>query len=81
MTTVPPLGATLVDGGVAFAVAARHAERVEVCVFDAAGHDEVARVPLPTRAGDVHHGVIPFGSYGAAMCGSVRGSQTAVSMP
>jgi glycogen operon protein len=56
---VPPLGATVVEGGVAFAVAARHAERVEVCVFDAAGHEEVARVPLAARAGDVHHGVIP----------------------
>ncbi|MDQ8156008.1 MAG: glycogen debranching protein GlgX [Gemmatimonadota bacterium] len=58
MTVVPPLGATVVEGGVAFAVAARHAEWVEVCVFDAAGHDEVVRVPLAARAGDVHHGVV-----------------------
>ena len=68
MTAVPPLGATPVDGGVAFAVAARHAEWVEVCLFDEAGHDELVRVPLASRAGDVHHGVVhgagPGSRYG-----------------
>ena len=32
-----PLGATLVEGGVNFAVHASAAERVEVCLFDASG--------------------------------------------
>ena len=60
-----PLGAT-VDAdarGVNFAVFSAHAERVELCLFDAAGRTETARVDLPGRSGDVWHGHLP--SYGA----------------
>ena len=33
----PALGASVVDGGVAFALAAPNAQAVELCLFDAAG--------------------------------------------
>ena len=40
--------------GANVAVASRHAERVELCLFD--GAREVERIPLPERTGDVVHG-------------------------
>ena len=54
-----PLGAHWGGDGVDFAVWSRHAERIEVCVFDAAGARETARFELPGRTGDVHHGRLP----------------------
>jgi len=32
-----PMGAQARDGGVNFAVFSRHAERIELCIFDASG--------------------------------------------
>ncbi len=61
-----PLGASCRDGGVNFAVASRHAERVFVCLFDDTG--ETQRLALPGRDGDVCHGFIaglaPGQAYG-----------------
>ncbi len=54
-----PLGVSLVDGGVNVAVASHHAEAIDVCFFDATGGNEVERVRLPERSGDVWHGHIP----------------------
>jgi glycogen operon protein len=51
-----PLGATLDATGVNFAVFSAHATAIEVCLFDAAGALEVARLPLPERSGDIWHG-------------------------
>ncbi len=58
-----PLGATLDADGVNFAVFSAHAERVELCLFDATGRSETARAELPLRSGDIWHGHLP--SYGA----------------
>jgi glycogen operon protein len=60
-----PLGASLGARGVNFAVFSAHAERVELCLFDAAGR-ETARLPLPSRTGDIWHGLLPkqFGGAG-----------------
>jgi glycogen debranching enzyme GlgX/4-alpha-glucanotransferase len=52
-----PLGATIVDGGANFAFPAPGAEAVHLCVFDAAER-EVARIRLPGRTGEVHHGLV-----------------------
>jgi glycogen operon protein len=52
-----PLGATLTNRGVNFALFSKNATRVEVCLFDANG-SEVARCDLPARTGDVWHGLI-----------------------
>ena len=63
-----PLGVTEWDDGVNVAVVSRHAERVEFCLFDAAGEKEIARLPLPSRTGDVWSGFVagigPGARYG-----------------
>jgi len=60
-----PLGATLTPRGVNFAVFSAHADRVELCLFDVAGHETV-RMALPARTGDIWHGLLParFGGAG-----------------
>jgi glycogen operon protein len=55
-----PLGATVVDGGVNFAVYASGAESVEICVFD--GQEparETRRVRLTEQTAHVWHGLVP----------------------
>ncbi len=51
-----PIGAQVHGGGVNFAVFSEHASAIELCVFDADGRTEQARLPLPARSGDVWHG-------------------------
>ncbi|HEY0123349.1 MAG TPA: glycogen debranching protein GlgX [Rhizobium sp.] len=47
------LGATLTDKGAEFAVWSRHADSIELCLFDAKGKKEISRLPL-TREGEEH---------------------------
>ena len=54
-----PLGANWTGRGTNFAVFSRHAERVELCLFDAAGQRELARLPLPEVTDQVFHGFFP----------------------
>ncbi len=54
-----PLGAHFDGSGVNVAVWSRHAERIELCVFDAGGTREIARHALPGRSGEVWHGRLP----------------------
>ena len=42
-----PLGSTFTGEGVNFAVFSAHATRVDVCIFDEAGVDEIGCVTLP----------------------------------
>jgi glycogen debranching enzyme len=60
-----PLGATVRDGGVNFAVFSAHAQRVELCLFDHTGRQELSRTALPARSGDVFHGFFPCDSQAA----------------
>jgi len=60
-----PLGVSIVEGGINVAVFARHASRIELCLFDEAGERETARLVLPRRSGDVHHGFVPGIGAGA----------------
>jgi glycogen debranching enzyme len=53
-----PMGATVVDGGVNFAVPSTHATAVELCLFDEQGMHE-RRLLLPGHSGDVWHGFLP----------------------
>jgi isoamylase len=53
-----PLGATITAQGVNFALFSSCAERVELCLFDASGTRETARLPL-TRTEDIWHGLLP----------------------
>ena len=54
-----PLGATLDDEGVNFAVYSRHAEKVELCLFDEGGKRETQRLQLRERTDFVWHAYVP----------------------
>ncbi|HYI85241.1 MAG TPA: alpha-amylase family glycosyl hydrolase, partial [Acetobacteraceae bacterium] len=54
-----PLGASWDGLGVNFAVFSANAERIDLCLFDAAGRREVARLPLPECTDEVWHGYLP----------------------
>ena len=60
-----PLGVTPVAGGVNVAVHSAHASAIELCLFDAAGAVETARIALPARTGDVRHGFVAGLAEGA----------------
>ncbi len=55
-----PLGATLTAEGVNFAVYSSGAAKVELCLFDADGERELARLVLPERTENVWHGFLPL---------------------
>jgi isoamylase len=61
-----PLGAYWTGRGTNFAAVSTSATRVELCLFDASGRTETARLSLPSRTGDVWHGFLPasFGGPG-----------------
>ncbi|TPW29624.1 glycogen debranching protein GlgX [Pararhizobium mangrovi] len=54
-----PLGATWDGSGTNFAIFSANAEKVELCLFDAAGRRELARIPLPEFTHEVWHGYLP----------------------
>ena len=54
-----PLGATWDGDGVNFALFSKHAERVELCLFDPKGRREIERVPVRERTDFVWHCYLP----------------------
>ena len=54
-----PLGATWDGKGVNVAVFSRHAEKIELCLFDSAGATEVDRIVLPEYTNEIWHGYFP----------------------
>ncbi len=54
-----PRGATWDGEGVNFALFSEHAERVELCLFDSAGHKEVQRIALREQTDLVWHCYLP----------------------
>ncbi|WP_444666608.1 glycogen debranching protein GlgX [Cereibacter changlensis] len=54
-----PLGATWDGSGTNFAIFSAHATKVELCLFDARGRRETARIPLPEFTHEVWHGYLP----------------------
>ena len=54
-----PLGATWDGEGVNFALFSEHAVAVELCLFDAAGEREVARIGFGDYTDQVWHGYLP----------------------
>jgi glycogen operon protein len=76
---IETLGATLVDGGVNFAVVSEHADRIDLCLFDDRGERERMRCPL-TRVSDrmfagVVHGIEAGARYGFRADGPYDGRQ------
>jgi isoamylase len=53
-----PLGSTVQAQGVNFALASSHAQAVDLCVFDAQGTQEIARLRLPGNEDGVFHGLV-----------------------
>lgn len=54
-----PLGATPDADGINFAVFSANATRVEICLYDADGRRETARITLPEFTDEVWHGYVP----------------------
>jgi len=54
-----PLGAHWDGQGVNVAVFSAHAQRIELCLFDAEGQHELQRLDLPAHSHDVWHGYLP----------------------
>src|SRR5271155_3810162 len=54
-----PLGAGWIGEGVNFALWSGSAERVELCLYDADGVTETARLALPAVTDQVWHGFAP----------------------
>jgi glycogen operon protein len=53
-----PLGATITETGANFAIFSAHADKVELCLFDSSGQQEIARIQLPEFTDNVWHGHI-----------------------
>ena len=53
------MGASFDGEGVNFAVFSAHAEKIELCLFDAETTEEIARLTLPEKSGDIWHGYVP----------------------
>ena len=54
-----PLGATWDGLGVNFALFSAHATRVELCLFDDQGKEEIERIELPEYTDEIWHGYLP----------------------
>ena len=54
-----PLGATPDAEGINFAVFSANATRVEICLYDADGRRETARLTLPEFTDEIWHGYVP----------------------
>jgi glycogen debranching enzyme GlgX len=68
-----PLGAHWLGNGVNFALVAPHAHAVDLCLFDAAGTQELTRLPMPACDDGVWHGFLaeaaPGQVYGYRVAG------------
>lgn len=53
-----PLGSSVEELGVNFAIFSAHAEKIELCVFDDTGHQELTRFALPQCEHNVWHGFL-----------------------
>jgi len=54
-----PIGSTWDGEGVNFALFSAHAEKVELCLFDASGRHELQRLELKVRTNDIWHCYLP----------------------
>lgn len=62
-SALPPLGATLTPQGTLFSIWSRHASRIDLCLFDSEGHEQLRRLPM-VRSGDVHSLLLTDASVG-----------------
>ena len=57
--TPHPRGASYTGDGVNFAMFSAHATKIEVCIYDESGTQELARITLPEYTDEVWHGFVP----------------------
>ena len=55
---VHPIGTTVDDTGVNFAIFSAHAEKIELCIFDEQGDKELERFILPACEHNIWHGFL-----------------------
>ncbi|WP_102226405.1 glycogen debranching protein GlgX [Acidimangrovimonas sediminis] len=67
------LGARVWGDGVNFALFSDHAERVELCLFDADGKREIKRLDMPRQEGGIWFGHLPGAKAGLAYGYRVHG--------
>ncbi len=71
-----PLGATYDGKGVNFALFSAHAEKVELCLFDASGAEEIARFSITENDNSIWHiyvqGLTPGQVYGYRVYGPYK---------
>lgn len=68
-----PLGATWNGLGVNFALFSSNATKVELCLFDPAGKQELERIALPEYTDEVWHGYLPAARPGTVYAYRVYG--------
>ena len=68
-----PLGATWDGVGVNFALFSANATKVELCLFDGEGKEELERVELPEYTDEVWHGYLPDARPGTVYAYRVHG--------
>lgn len=68
-----PLGATWDGLGVNFALFSAHATKVELCLFDIEGKEEIERIELPEYTDEVWHGYLPTARPGTVYGYRVHG--------
>jgi glycogen operon protein len=68
-----PLGATWDGLGVNFALFSAHATKVELCLFDEHGEQELERIELPEFTDEVWHGYLPDARPGTIYAYRVHG--------
>ncbi len=68
-----PLGATWDGVGVNFALFSANATKVELCLFDSEGREELERIELPEYTDEVWHGYLPDARPGTIYAYRVHG--------
>lgn len=60
-----PKGVTQTENGTEFAVYSRHASQIDLCLFDATGEKETARLPMTRDENDIHRLTVAEADPGA----------------
>ena len=80
-----PLGSTWDGLGVNFALFSAHATKVELCIFDPDGLQEIERIELPEYTDEIWHGYLPDAHpgliYGYRVYGPYAVSYTHLTLP
>lgn len=64
MQTAFPQGTTPTETGTHFAVYSRDASHIDLCLFDATGNTQTARLPMQRGEGDIHRLTVPQATIG-----------------